>query len=249
MPASPTVLKSIRAIRKLLATPGVTRDHGYELYQAVDLLIRKSGKIVENLESIQAVLAFAPEIEAYRGKGSQSAMVEFSRGLHALIYQIKERLPQSESDPDFFPQQSEISSVSPDTVAALQALADHAFQRVQGPPVRSRHAGDLRSIAWQALALIAPILRRPAHLAHALTVAKDNRASVEERDGAVQYLAAYWADQEPDEATVSLLEALESDPPTRHLLITVLQTQIDLGLNDEFGALFAAEDWDDAHNN
>ena len=78
MPASPTVLKSIRAIRKLLATPGVTRDHGHHLYGAVNQLFQKSKEIVENLESIQAVLAFAPEIEAYRGKGSQSTIVDFS---------------------------------------------------------------------------------------------------------------------------------------------------------------------------
>ena len=160
-----------------------------------------------------------------------------------------ERLPQSEIDPDSFPQESELSSTSPDAVTALQLLADHAFQRAQGPPIRSRHAGNLRALAWRALALIAPILRRPAHLAHALTVAENKGASVEERDGAVQYLAAYWTDEEPDETTASLLEALKSDPPTRDFLIIVLQTQIDLGLNDEFGALVAAEDWDDSPSN
>lgn len=120
---------------------------------------------------------------------------------------------------------------------------------MQGSKVRSRLAAGLRALAWKALGHIADVLRRPAHLPHALEVAGNSQASAEERDGAIRYLVAYWAEEEPDEPTVSLLKVLEKDPPTRDFLITVLQAQIDLGLNNEFGALASAEDWDDENDN
>lgn len=44
-----------------------------------------------------------------------------------------------------------------------------------------------------------------------------------------------------------LLTTLEKKPPSRYFLISVLQAQIWLGLNDNLGAMFAADDWDDAN--
>lgn len=67
-----------------------------------------------------------------------------------------------------------------------------------------------------------------------------------EREGAIQFLAAYWNEDDPDKATAELLADLEKEPANRGFLVTVLQTQIELGLNDEFGALCAVDDWDDA---
>jgi len=43
-----------------------------------------------------------------------------------------------------------------------------------------------------------------------------------------------------------LLQKLENEKDIeRDLFVSVLQTQIDLGLNDEFGALYAVEAWDE----
>ncbi len=249
MPASPAVLKCLQAIRKALTTPAEPGRERYELSASIMALFSESGKIVENIENLQAVLAFAPEIEAFRGKGSQYSINVFSRRLYYLVYEILERLPLSETEPEFFIRENEIPQTSQDVAACLEALAIHAFQRVQGPKVRSRQAAELRVLAWDALSHIADVLRRPEHLAHALAVGGNKQASVEERDAAVQYLAAYYADEDPDEATVSLLKALKEDPPNRELLVTVLQAQIDLGLGNEWGALSATEDWDDAHEN
>jgi hypothetical protein len=58
-------------------------------------------------------------------------------------------------------------------------------------------------------------------------------------------LVSYWGSDDPDEATATLLHKLEENPPDRTFLLTVLRAQIELGLNDEFGALFAVEDRDD----
>jgi hypothetical protein len=68
-----------------------------------------------------------------------------------------------------------------------------------------------------------------------------------EREGAIQFLAAYWGEDDPDDATTKLLDDLEKNPANRDLLVTVLQTQIHLGLRDEIDALFAVDDWDDAN--
>ena len=204
-------------------------------------------KIYGNLETLQAVLAFAPEIEAFHGKESQFASYEFSRSVKSLAYELLGQLPPSQIDPDYLAQESEKPPSSEDIFISLEVLAHHAFERVQGPKTRSSHSAELRGIAWETLALIARVLRRPAHLAHALAVTMNNRASEEERDGAIRYLLAYWEDEEPDEKTVLAFQTLEEDPPSREFLVSVLQAQIDLGLSNEFAALAATGDWDDAH--
>lgn len=102
-------------------------------------------------------------------------------------------------------------------------------------------------MAWDTLGKLADILRRPELHAHALKVAEDPRASIEERTAAVNFLPEYWGGDDPDGATVTLLEKLEKDPPDRDFLVTVLQARIELGLGDEFGAMSAIDDWDDAH--
>lgn len=150
--------------------------------------------------------------------------------------------------PDLFPQEDELleTSMGADVLVCLEALAAHAFVRTQGPPVRSRHAGELRAEAWGALGDTADILRRPEFLAHALKVAADKRASTEERIAAVEFLPEYWGGDIPDEATAGLLQELKDSPPNRDLLVAVMQARIELGLDEELGALFAVEDWDDA---
>lgn len=90
--------------------------------------------------------------------------------------------------------------------------------------------------------------RRPAHLALALETAADKRRPDGEREGAIQFLPAYWAYEDPDKATADLLEDLRKNPPNRDFLVTVLQARIELGLDEAMTALFDAEDWDDAED-
>ena len=68
-----------------------------------------------------------------------------------------------------------------------------------------------------------------------------------ERESAVNFLPEFWGDDEPDEATTTLLIALENDPPNRDFLISVLQAQIQLGLSNNLGAMVATDNWDDAN--
>jgi len=246
MPTEPSVLKSINAIRRAMASSGKESDQRSDLYRAIWTLSRQSEKIAGDVESIEAVLALASDIEAFRGKGSQMAANEFARNICNLVYRVKERLPLSEITPDRFLKEDEIPSSAKDVVDCLERLAAHAFSRTQGPPVRSLHAGDLRATAWETLELVSEILRRPEHLAHALKVAADTRASSRERQGAIGFLVSYWEGEEPDEPTAKLLWKLQEKPTDRTFLVTVLQAQIELDLNSEFGAVVAVEEWEDA---
>ena len=77
-------------------------------------------------------------------------------------------------------------------------------------------------------------------------MAADTRAATYERQAAIGFLVEYWESDDPDEATATLLRKLEKEPPDCTFLVTVLQAQIDLGLNNEFGDLAAVDDLEDA---
>lgn len=245
MPVAPSLQKSIQAVRKAIVAPDPKDGCQLGPYRPLHKLLRNPDKIGANLESIEAFLALAPEIEAFRGKGSQMAANLFAQSISSLIYSVEERLPLSQSPPDLFIKEVEGPSSAKDAIDCLEKLADYAFSRTQGTPVKSRRAGELRATAWGSLTHIAETLRRPEHLAHSLKVAADKRASIEERITAVEFLSEYWGSEDPDAATANLLSELEKDSPDRSFLVTVLRTQINLGLGDELGALFAVEEWDD----
>lgn len=230
--------------RQLGASPKNDRE-AQELYFAVSELLQKGERLVADAETLGEVLALAPEVEAYRGKGSQSGAWEFASSVARLSYRAKERLPPSKKDPDSFPKEDELSAAAGDALKCLCMLSDHFFERVRGPRVRSRHVAKLRALAWQGLGRITGICRRPEHLAHALTVAANPRAADYEREAAVDFLVEYWGADAPDKATVQVLRELESEAVSRRMLVGVMQAQINLGLNDEFGALIAVEDWDE----
>jgi len=198
MPVAPSILKAIKAVRKEMISPDPKDRHQLGLYGALRKLFQKSDEIAANLESIEALLDLAPEIEAFRGKGSQMAANDFARSMSYLGCRVMERLPRSESTPDLFPKKTEVPSSAKDVIDCLERLADHAFPRTQGPPVRSRHAGELRAFAWNALKRISEVLHRPEHLAHAHKVAADKRASIAERTAAEEYLSDFRDDDEEE---------------------------------------------------
>lgn len=239
------ISKAIRTIRREFDSPPRNHREALELELAVNRLFQKGERLVANAETLGEVLALAPEVEAYRGKGSQSAASEFAHRTAGLARRLRTRLPPSEKDPGLFPKEDEVPEDAEDVRKCLDLLIEHFFERVRGPRVRSRHAAYLRALAWQGLEWTTEFCRRPEHLAHALEVAADPQASDEERGAAVQFLTAYWAEAEPDEATVELLRDLESEPGSRRMLVGVMKAQIDLGMNDGIGVMFAMEDWKD----
>lgn len=128
----------------------------------------------------------------------------------------------------------------------LEKLNARALACIQGPPSRSRHTNRLRADAWMQLGGICGTVRDPATLALALEIAANPRLTDDERENAVKFLPKFWGGDDPDEATCTLLATLEKKPPNRDFLISVLHAQNEFGLKDEFGAMFAADDWDDA---
>lgn len=248
MPVPPSIQKSIKAFRAFIARGGGEGKESFSAYALNLELFRNPGCILESEETLDAVLALAPEIETYRGKGSQVIQKAFNQSLGSLLYDARLEAFEASPAPDLFPDGSESPAPSASPPFWAEKLSDYFLARVQGRLVRSRLAGRLKFDAWMTLSELSHFCRRPAHLPLALETAADKRRPDVEREGAIQFLAAYWADEAPDKATIDLLEDLHLNPPNRDFLVTVLQARIELGLDDEMGALFDVEDWDDAED-
>jgi len=193
------------------------------------------------------VLELAREVANYRGQGRQWASTTLSQLFSYLTTQRVQDLWECKT---IFNSFADARKAVPSAAAswdALEKLAGRAQACIQGPPSRSRHTSQLRMEAWRQLGKICKIVGDPANLALALEIAANPRRHPDEREAAIGFLPRFWVEDDPDEASSKLLRDLETNPPNRTFLITVLQAQIDLGLNDEFGALFAAENWDDAN--
>lgn len=246
MPIPPSTLKYIRAVRKLISSGGVAKSADRELYTLIQRLFQNSAKIVNDAETLDAVLALAADFETYRGKGAQYGTRAFYDRLSGLFYHAPVDAAGAVKHGVEYPSEAPSPPRSVTAIPWFEKLGDYFFQRVHGPRVRSQHAGDLRRMAWGALGDLSEFAKHPELLAHAQKVAADSRAAEAEREGAVMFMSEYWAGEDPDHATAELLWKLEENPPSRSFLVTVLQAQIDLGLNDEFGGLFAVGEWDDA---
>lgn len=246
MPVSTVILNSTAAIRKALANPAKTEEQGKELCQMIHQLMGASGEIIANLENLQAVLTLAPEVEAYCGKGARMAVRNLNQGINHLATCAVEFHPDTDSGfYSFAPEDAEKMSLE-EVNPILERLADYAFERVQGPLVRSQLAGKQREEAWNRLEEMTEVFCRPDHLAFAQEVVVNKGVSEPERNGAFGFLVAHWSMQEEvDEATVTFLAKLKKKPPNREFLVFVLQAQIDLGLASEWDGLSAVSDWDD----
>lgn len=246
MAVPPSIRKSIQSIRAFIASGGGEKTRDLSPYVVCHPLFRDPGRILENEETLDAVLELVPEIEAYRGKGSQILQKDFHRGLGGLVFHGRSESFEAPPEPDLFSTGSELPDPPSPPPFWAEKLSDYFFEQVRGKPARSYLAARMRFDAWLTLGELCDFCRRSAYLSSAIEVAADKRRPDAERDGAIQFLAAYWADEDPDKATIDLLESLREDPPNRDFLVTVLQAQIELGLNDEMGALFDVEGWDDA---
>ncbi|MEX2578437.1 MAG: hypothetical protein WD342_05205 [Verrucomicrobiales bacterium] len=248
MPVPPSIRKSIRAIRTFVAPGGAKDSNDLSPFHLTHALFRDPERIVFDPETLDAVLALAPEIEAYRGKGSQTIFKHFNTYLRGLVLFAESAAPRSSPRADLFPETTDPSKSDGELPYWVERLSEYFFERVRGKRVRSNLAARMRFDAWLTLGDLARFRRRPEHLSLAFETAADKRSSEEEREGAVEFLVSYWADDDPDEATVNLLEDLRENPPSRSFLVGVLQAQIELGLNDELDALLDVEDWDDAED-
>jgi hypothetical protein len=248
MPVPPAIVKSIQAIRRFIAVGGGKSVTDRSPYLLLDQLFRSPDPIVGDAETLDALLALAPEIDAYRGKGSQVMCRDFNARLGGLVSLASFEGYGTARAADLFSETAGPPGPVGEPPHWVSRLSDYFFARVQGKPVRSQLAGQVRSEAWSALGELSGFWRRPEHLSQALKTAAEERNSDEEREGAIQFLVSYWAEEDPDAATIDLLEQLRENPPNRSFLVSVLQAGIELGLNDEFGALCDVDDWDDAED-
>lgn len=242
-----SVRKTIAAIREAMTHPPPKKGSDSRLYLAVYDLGRQVPEIITDETLLAEVLGITGEIAAFRGQGSQSAAKSISRLLSFMVMKLVEDLPDLGMTFDSF--SSARIAVPSKEVSwnALEKLAVRAFDCVTGPPSRSRHTSGLRADAWSQLGEISQVVRDPAYLAFALKMAGDTRAPLDERQAAVEFLPVFWGVDDPDEATATLLGELEKEQTDRTFLVAVLQVQIEMGLNDEFGAMFAVDEWDDAN--
>ena len=167
--------------------------------------------------------------------------------LSYLVTQLVECLPEFDTAFSSFAEARNAVPSASATWDTLEKLAARALTCIQGPPSRSHHTNRLRADAWMQLGEICGTVRDPATLALALEIAANPRLTDDERENAVNFLHEFWGDDDPNEATRNLLAILEKNPPSRDFLISVLQAQIALGLNNNLGAMCAADDWDDAN--
>ena len=105
MPVPPPIRKSIQAIRQFIAAGGGKSATDHSPYHLVDHLFRNPGQIIDEAETLDAVLALAPEIEAYRGKGSQVMCRDFNARIGGLIFHARLEAFESAPSADFFPKQ------------------------------------------------------------------------------------------------------------------------------------------------
>ena len=213
MPVPPPIRKSIQAIRQFIAAGGGKSATDHSPYHLVDHLFRNPGQIIDEAETLDAVLALAPEIEAYRGKGSQVMCRDFNARIGGLIFHARLEAFESAPSADLFSETTDPPGPVGESPCWVTKLSDYFFARVQGKPVRSQLAGQVRYGAWLVLGELCDFRRRPEHLSQAPKTAADERNPDEEREGAIQFLVSYWADEDPDEATVDLLEKLRKNPP------------------------------------
>jgi hypothetical protein len=246
MPDSPTTEEAIANIRGLIShPPEQSAAYGNGLSLAIHQLGQQSQQIAGDPESISAVMQLSEEISAYRGKGRHIAERSMARVFNHLTMLLTDELVHSGERAVSMAAARDADPASKATWEALERLAVRAVDCIGGPPSKSHYTDSLRTDAWTQLSMISEVVREPAHLELALKTAADEKVSSDVRNCSVNFIPEYWGSDDPDEATVKLLDALLTAPPCRRLLVSVLQAQIDLGLSNEFTALAAVGNWDD----
>ena len=246
MPVKPSVLKTIATLRRFLANPPSNFREELPLSIALDRLRRQAEDLVRDPSLLAEVLSFMSDLAIYKGRGTQMANSEMSQWLAYRVSNASRGFPEPESPFDSFAAAKSKYPEFTTVLDGLETLSERAFEYVRGPRSRSRHMSDLRGNAWNSLGDIAEsIVRNSAHYRHALVIAADKRVPARERFAAIEYIVQFHCAEEVSEETEELLRELETDPPDRSFLVGVMQAQIDLGLNSEFGALAAVGDWDD----
>ena len=244
----PTIIESsISTIRKLISSPPAKANEQLsQIHQAAHKLQTNCEKFITDPARLDDLLSLSEEMAAYRGKGSQNGAQLLSRIFCGILYRLEEKFPEPE--PPFPSFEKARETIPSENVKwdLLAKLATRALAILQGPPSRSHQTDDLKSDAWSQLEGIAHWVRDPAWLAlaHKAVAGPKNRSR--ERQAALGFITMFFrADEEIEKATIDLLRELQRKEKDRGILVGIMQTQIELGLNSEFGAMDVMENFDD----
>jgi len=238
------VLKSIATLRRDLSDSKTNNPPSSDLVVRLYKLLRKLEDVIGDPGTLDELLSLASALEAYKGRGNQSANREMSQWLCYQVSQTVTAFPESANRFDCFDAARSAHPTLSDILNGMEKIAVKAFEKVRGPRSRSRHASDLKALEWETLSEISSVVRDPAHLRHAVTIAEDTRVPSPERAAAVEFLTQCQGEK-IDAEIPELLFKLQKEAPDRTFLVGIMQAQIDLGLSSEFGALDAVGDWDD----
>lgn len=192
--------------------------------------------ILTEPSALDAVLELARDIEPYRGKGTQILADEFIRLFHRLILEANEEFSSG-------------NTYSDETVANnFKKITTLAFGHVNGKRARTKRAASVREGYWEILTEMREQFIMPEVLDLAQHVALDDKASIPERRGALTYLLDSWDEEQPDEKTLSVIEIIRENAPSRDVLFMILDAGVESGDLGEMTALFELEDWDEKND-
>lgn len=203
---------------------------------------------------LDALLEAAPEFEAYRGKGMQTINDGYPKIFKSILMEIEYGPLSSSASPAAYTKKSVHS--------ALQKIAPFALERAQGDgkPIRSQRAARMRQTYWELLTDISEYFSFAEALDLAKNVARNAKASIPERRGALGYLLTHLSlendqpeqdcDSKKDNTEIkSIVATIRENPPNRDILFLILDAEVNSGEIDQMAALFDLEDWDEANEN
>jgi len=187
-------------------------------------------------KAFDLLIDFAPKIEAYRGKGTQPLNDALPRTLQAIISEV-----EYGSAPT--PSYSEENKMA---VFSKMAAFSLTRARGNGKAVRSNRTAKMRYDYWTILSDLAEELILPDALALAKVTALNERTTLPEREGAIEFLLTELGCQNSsnDPEVTSIIEKLRAKPCSRDIHFRILNHFVDSGELDKMSALFELEEFD-----
>jgi hypothetical protein len=203
-------------------------------YKTMHYLGQHASVFAEDFSALDSLLSLSPDIEAYRGKGSQILSADFVRLLQCITFLAIGEIPIEE------PRSPDAKITDP-----FKRISSYALGQVIGKRVHSKRAADLRGDYWQILEDIVEEFYVQEIIELARRVACDEKASTPERRGALSCLLLKCDGNEADKETQSIIEQIRKNPPDRDTLFMILDAEVNLGILSKMAALVELEDWDE----
>lgn len=222
-----------------------TRESTSFPYHTVHHLRSCAPAFINHSEALDLLLETAPQLEAYRGKGTQVINDGLPQIFQSILIEIQYgSVSTKKNDPTYSEEKQQL---------AFQKIVNSAlpYARGNGKALRSRRAAELRKSYWDLLTAISEFHLIPEALQLAKTTALNEKTSLPERSGAIDYLLTHQgllADQKggkTDPEIDTIFATLRDKPPSRDILFQILNDGVNSGEIDEMSALFDLEDWDE----